>query len=124
MDNIKTKIKSFTDLNAWKEGHKLVLLIYKLTANFPAHEVFGLTNQMRRAVVSVTSNIAERFRRNTNRDKVQFYTMAHGSLMELQNKLVISRDLAYIKEDDFNFIAEKTITTSKLISGLKRVGSS
>ena len=115
------KIKSFTDLIAWKEGHKLVLLIYKHTNSFPSKENFGLTNQMRRAVVSVTSNIAEGFGRNTNKDKHQFYTMAHGSLAELQNQLVIARDLHYLERTEFNNIAEQTITVSKLLSGLKRI---
>ena len=68
-DNKKSKIKSFTDLYAWQEGHKLVLMIYKATEDFPSKEVFGLTNQMRRSVVSVTSNIAKGFGRNTNKDK-------------------------------------------------------
>ena len=59
------KIKSFTDLNAWKEAPELVMIIYKTTKNFPKDELFGLTNQIRRAVVSITSNITESFSRNT-----------------------------------------------------------
>ncbi len=66
------KIKSFTGLNAWKEGHKLVLLIYKETGNFPDKEIFGLVSQMRRCVVSVTSNIAEGFSRSTSKVKIIF----------------------------------------------------
>ncbi|MDO9509740.1 MAG: four helix bundle protein [Candidatus Magasanikbacteria bacterium] len=68
---VKT-IKSFTELNAWKEGHKLVLLIYKETENFPDKEVFGLTSQMRRCAVSITSNVAEGFSRITLKDKNNF----------------------------------------------------
>ena len=117
----KVKIKSFTDLFAWQEGHKLVLMIYKISESFPTKEVFGLTNQMRRAVVSVTSNIAEGFSRNTNKDKVQFYSMAHGSLTEIQNQLVIARDIKYLKKEDFDKIANQTITVHKLITGLKRI---
>ena len=64
------KIHNFTDLNVWKESHKLMLLAYKLTAIFPENEKFGLTNQMRRAAVSVESNIAEGFARNSSKDKV------------------------------------------------------
>jgi len=66
------KIKSFTDLNAWKEGHKLVLMIYKITNNFPDIEKFGLVSQMRRCVVSITSNIAEGFSRKAPKKKLNF----------------------------------------------------
>lgn len=72
------KIKSFTDSNAWKEGHKLVLEIYKITQGFPKEEQFGLTNQIRRAIVPFTSNIAEGFSRNSYKEKLRFYSMALG----------------------------------------------
>ena len=64
-----TKIKSFTDLNAWKEGHKLVLQVYKITSDFPQGEKFGLIDQMRRCAVSITSNISEGFSRKTKKEK-------------------------------------------------------
>jgi len=115
------KIKSFTDLLCWREGHKLVLMIYKITDKFPNKEIFGLTNQMRRCAVSITSNIAEGFSRNTNKDKCQFYYMAYGSLTELQNQLIIARDVKYLSLDNFKKIADKTVTVAKLINGLKRI---
>ena len=98
------KIKSFTDLNAWKEGHGLVLSIYKITKTFPADERFGLTDQMRRCSVSITSNIAEGFSRKTKKEKAQFFYMALGSVTELQNQLLIVRDLSYISKTDFKRI--------------------
>jgi len=109
------KIRTFTDLNAYKESHKLVLLIYKVTKDFPKEERYGLTNQMRRAVVSITSNIAEGFSRNTIKDKCQFYTMSQGSLLELQSQLLIARDLKYLINQTFNQIAQQSITVRKLI---------
>jgi len=115
------KIRSFTDLNAWKEGHKLVLMIYKISEIFPSKEVFGLTNQMRRASVSITSNIAEGFGRNTVKDKCQFYFMAYGSLTELQNQLIIARDIKYLNKENFKKVADQTIIVAKLINGLKRI---
>ena len=67
------KIRNFTDLIAWQEAHKLVLLTYKITNNFPQKEIYALTSQMRRAVISVTSNIAEGFSRKSSKEKIQFF---------------------------------------------------
>ena len=117
------KIKSFTDLIAWKEGHKLVLNIYEITNHFPSKETFGLTSQIRRCVVSITSDVAEGFSRRTTKDKIQFYTMAQGSLTELQNQLLITRDVGYIKNEEFQKLATQTIIVNKLLNGLKRIGA-
>ena len=114
------KIKEFTDLFAWQEAHNLVLMIYKITAAFPKEEIFGLVSQMRRSALSITSNIAEGFSRNTFPDKIHFYVMALGSLTESQNQLVISRDLEYISKDEFQELARQTIILSKMINGLTR----
>ena len=111
-------IKNFKDLNAWKEAHKLVLLIYKLSEKFPKKENFALSNQVTRAAVSITSNIAEGFARNSSKDKIQFYTIARGSLSELESQFVIAKDLGYIEKDELNNLEEKIVTVSKLISGL------
>ena len=112
------KIRSFTDLNAWKEGHKLVLEIYKITQRFPREEQFGLTNQLRRAVVSFTSNIAEGFSRNSYKEKVQFYSMALGSLTEVQNQLLVARDVGYLSKEEFDKIAETAVIINKITNGL------
>lgn len=118
MNQESGKIKSFTQLEVWKKGHKLVIGIYQLTQKFPKEEQFGLTNQIRRAIVSVTSNIAEGFSRKTYKEKIQFYSMALGSLSEVQNQLLIARDIGYISNADFQVIAEESVTISKLMNGL------
>jgi len=118
MNQESSKIKSFTDLNAWKEAHKLVLIIYQITRNFPKEELFGLVNQIRRAAVSITSNIAEGFSRSSYKEKSQFYAVALGSLTEVQNQLLIARDLGYITKDKFIEIANMTVTVNKLLNGL------
>ena len=118
MNEERKKIKSFTDLNAWKEAHKLVLLIYQITKTFPKDEQFGLINQIRRAVISITSNIAEGFSRNSYKEKSQFYSMSLGSLTEVQNQLLIARDLEYLSKDAFKDVASNTVTISKLLNGL------
>ncbi len=112
------KIKSFTDLHGWQEGHKLVLDVYKLTKGFPSEEQFGLTNQMRRSAVSITSNIAEGFSRKSKKEKTQFLYISLGSITELQNQLVIARDIGYLTKNDFKKIAENTVVVDKLINGL------
>lgn len=118
METIKKTIQSFKDLNVWQEGHKLVLEIYKITQNFPRQEQFGLTNQLRRAAVSLTSNIAEGFSRTSYKEKLQFYAMALGSLTEIQNQLQIAKDINYLSEKEFNSLSEMTVIVSKLLNGL------
>ena len=112
------KIKSFTDLEAWKEGHKLVLLIYKITVNFPKDEMYGLISQMRRSAISITSNIAEGFSRHSFKEKVQFYSITQGSLTELQNQLLIAKDVGFLDKNTFSTIAEQSIKVSKITNGL------
>jgi four helix bundle protein len=114
----KSKITSFTQLEAWKKAHRLVLGIYRDTGNFPAAEQFGLTSQLRRAVISITSNIAEGFSRQTKLDKIHFYHMALGSCTEVQNQLIASRDLRFLPKADFAKLADLSIEVHKLLNGL------
>ena len=118
MNQESGKIKNFTDLNAWKEGHKLVVNIYKLTKIFPKEELFGLTNQIRRASVSITSNLAEGFSRHSYKEKVNFYHMSLGSITEVENQLIIARDIGYISLEDFQKIENQLLTVNKLCNGL------
>ncbi len=116
--NNELRIKTFTDLNAWKEAHKLVLDIYTLTIRFPKDELFALVSQLRRAAVSITSNIAEGFSRDSYSDKKHFYVMAHGSLTEVQNQLIISKDVQYIDDVSFQKSYNQSVIVHKLLSGL------
>ncbi|MEK7066326.1 MAG: four helix bundle protein [Patescibacteria group bacterium] len=111
-------IKHFKDLMAWQESHKLVLSVYKATKLFPADERFALADQIRRCVVSVTSNIAEGFGRNSGRDKLQFYAISRGSLFELESQLLIARDLDYISGEIFKNLECQINFVSRLISGI------
>ena len=115
MDN---KIKTFRDLFSWSEGHKLVLLIYKITKTFPKNETFALVDQLIRAVVSITSNIAEGFGRHGIKEKIQFYYLAQASLAEVQNQVIIAKDVNYINNDQFNKIWDQTVVVHKLLTGL------
>lgn len=113
-------IREFTDLNAWKKAHEVVLLTYRLTKAFPNDEMFGLTNQMRRAAVSAESNIAEGFGRNTSKDKQHFFGIAKGSLLELQSQSIIARDLEYITEEEFQAMRDLLLNAIRLCAGLVR----
>lgn len=118
MNQESRKIKSFTDLETWQIGHSLTLEIYQLTKTFPKEEMFSLTSQLRRAVVSFTSNIAEGFSRQYYKEKVQFYSTALGSLTEVQNQLLVARDVGYVSNEDFRRLADKTVTLNKMTNSL------
>ncbi len=112
------KINTFTDLIVWKEGHLLVLSIYGITKLFPKEETYSIVDQMRRASSSITANIAEGFGRQTYREKVQFFYISKGSLAELNNFLLIAKDLHYINEKTFSEISEQAVVVEKLLQGL------
>ena len=112
------QIQHFTDLFAWQKNHKLVLEIYNATKSFPKKEMFGLTGQIRRAVSSITANIAEGYGRYHYKDKIRFYYIAKGSSTEVQNYLIIARDLDFINIEEFNRIKVISFEGYKLICGL------
>lgn len=118
--NAGKMIKSFTDLEARKESHKLVLMIYDTTDNFPSKEQFVLGAQIRRAAISVTSNIAEGFGRSTTKDKKHFFTMASGSIYEVKNQLIIARDRGYMPAGRFAEVAEQANCAHQILHGLLR----
>jgi four helix bundle protein len=87
--------KTFGDLTVWQKAHEFVLEIYRFTASFPKHEVYGLTTQMRRAAVSIPANIAEGFKKRGKADKAQFMNIAQGSIEECRYYLILAKDLDY-----------------------------
>jgi four helix bundle protein len=115
---MELKINHFTQLNAWKKNHELVLMIYKISEEFPAKENFGITSQIRRAVCSITANIAEGYGRYHFNDKIRFYLIARGSSMEVQNFLIICKDLNYINEEEYNKLKITSFEGYKLICGI------
>ena len=104
MNNKNKKIKNFTDLNAWREGHKLVMMIYKITKNFPKEELFSLIRVRKGGYPPIPSNIAEGFSRRSYAEKNQFYSITQGSNTELQNQLLIARDIRCLDKDNFDKI--------------------
>lgn len=115
-----SSIQTFKDLIVWQTWHQVVLQMYILTKTFPNDELFGLVSQMRRAAVSVTSNIAEGFSRSSGKEKVRFYSIASGSAIELQNQLLISLDVGYIVQKQYTEIEEKLLEVIKMLHGLSK----
>ncbi len=101
------KIKTHKDLDVWKESMALVKEVYKLTENFPKEETFGLASQMRRAAVSIPSNIAEGAARNSDKEFIQFLHVSLGSLAELETQLLLSRELGFAKDEKLNGSVEQ-----------------
>jgi len=117
---INEKIQNFYDLETWQKGHELVLDIYRTTKNFPKEELYGVVSQLRRAASSITANIAEGFERYHFKDKVRFYYQARGSVAEVQNFLLLSRDLGFITKEASVDLMEKASKARQLINGLIR----
>ena len=109
----------FEKLNAWQEARKLVVNVYQLLAKFPKTENYALCDQLRRAVVSVPSNIAEGTGRLAIKEQIHFLEIAYASLMEVYCQLQIAVDLGYITPEVLQIVKRKIFTTSKLISGLR-----
>lgn len=114
------KIESFEQLTVWQESQDLAVSIYSITRNFPKDEMFAITNQIRRASSSISANIAEGFGRQTSKDKIHFYVMAYGSLLEVKNFLYLSNKLAYLSDKDLGDLLQQCISCQKLINASKR----
>ena len=111
-DNVKT----YKDLLIWQKGIELVKLVYAGTEGFPNNEVFGLQNQMKRAAVSVPSNIAEGWGRNSTQSYIQFLRVARGSLFELETQLIIAKELNFISDIKFNELSNLITEESKMLN--------
>ena len=111
---------NYKNLEVYKESKALVVVIYGMIKQFPNEEQYALCNQLRRAVISIPSNIAEGSGRTSAKDQVHFFEMAYGSLMEISCQIDIAFDLGYISQDELNQVEEKVGTISALLSGLRK----
>lgn len=112
------RVFSFEKLIAWQKSRELALLIFKTTKKFPKDELFGLTSQMRRCSISISSNLAEGSGRNSFKDKARFSEIAYSSSLELLNQIILSLDFEYISEKEYLIIREKLTEVNMLIDGL------
>lgn len=118
MDEKKTL--SFEDLEVWQVSQAWAVEVYKVTRNFPDDERFGITSQIRRAVSSVSANIAEGFGRRTSKDKLHFYTIAYGSALETKNFIYLASKLEYIDDDTAPNLLAYAMSTQKLLNAYMR----
>jgi four helix bundle protein len=111
---------SYRDLSVWKRAHQLAVTVYRTTAAFPVSERYGLTTQIRRASVSVISNIVEGSARHGDRENVRFLRMAHGSVCEMQCQLLLSHDLEFLPTNRWKALDEDCQQLGKMLNGLMR----
>ncbi len=116
----KQPIRSYRDLEVWQRGVDLVERIYKLTPSFPSEEKFGLTAQIRRAAVSIPSNIAEGWGRDSTKEYVHFVRIARSSLFEVETQLIIAHRLGYLNEDALKTLLQETDVESRMLLSLIR----
>jgi four helix bundle protein len=108
----------YKELTAWQRSMDLVREVYRSTRSFPREELFGLSSQMRRAAVSVPSNIAEGKGRYSRKELIQFLYKARGSLMELETQIIIARDLDYLNEGAGQTLSTRTLEVTRILNGL------
>lgn len=106
-------------LDCWNESRKLAVNVYQLLKKFPIEERYALCDQLRRAVISISSNIAEGNGRISTKEQIHFLEIAFGSIMEVYSQLQLAVDLGYITDDDFNIVKPNISNTSRLVSGLR-----
>lgn len=114
------RINSFKDLIVWQKSHQLVLAIYSITKTFPKEEIFSLTNQVRRASVSIAANISEGYKKKTIPNKLNFINIAEGSLEELKYYIILSKDLKYIDEKNYEQLYNYAEEVGRLINGYEK----
>ena len=113
-------MKDFRDLKVWRKAHDLALDCYTLTANFPKNEIFGIVSQIRRAGSSIGANIAEGCGRGGNGEFQRFLQIAMGSASELENHLLLARDLHFLEHESHSQIELRVIEVKKMLAGLIR----
>src|SRR5258708_27529604 len=116
---MKTRFR-FEKLEVWQEARKINRTIYRLTRNFPRHEMFAMTSQIRRAAVSISSNIAEGSGRNSDKDFGHFLEQAYGSLMEVASTFFLALDEGYAKETDLEPLFDELERLAKPLASLNR----
>jgi four helix bundle protein len=113
-------LKNYKELKVWQKAYQLCIEVYRITRNFPKEEVYGLTSQVRRAAVSVPSNIAEGYGRRTVGEYIQALYVAYGSNCELETQILLSADLGFVKDEDLDKLQKDLGDVERLLKALIR----
>jgi four helix bundle protein len=113
-------VKDFRDLQVWQKAHRLVLAVYRVTASFPRHELYGLTAQLRRSSSSIAANLAEGCGRNGDAELARFCSIAMGSASELEYHLLLARDLNLLNAVDYTALATDTTEVKRMLTGFQQ----
>ena len=113
-------IKTYKDLEIWQIGKSVVKDVYQLTGSFPKEELYGLTSQMRRAAISIPSNVAEGFRRRHTKEYKQFLHIALGSCAELETQIIIAKELSYCNSGEDDICLDKLDHIGRMITSLSK----
>lgn len=113
-------LRTYKDLEVWQKAYELCLAFYRCSASFPREEIYGLTSQMRRAAVSVISNIAEGYGRRSRKEYVQLLNVAYGSLNEFEAQLMLAHDLSYLRDPDFLRLQDTLGQAERMLMALIR----
>ena len=118
MEKESIGVRTHKDLDVWKKSMSFVTQLYKVTATFPKEEIYGLTNQMRRAAISIPSNIAEGAARKSNKEFIQFLHIALGSCVEIETQLIISKNLKFMDDESFLELDRERDEIGRMLFGL------
>lgn len=112
------KLSSYKELIVWQKSMELARLVYAATKQYPKEEIYGLTSQVRRAAVSIPSNIAEGYARKSRKEYLQFYSIAYGSTLELETQLILAHDFGYVNDDSFLSIQKLVDEVSRMLHSM------
>lgn len=119
LEEVKNFVYGFEKLIVWQKSIELAKIIYSITSKFPRNETYGLSSQIQRAVVSISSNIAEGYVKYSSKEQIKFSEIAYGSLMEVLNQTIIAKELDYISEADYLIIRQNVEEISRMLNALR-----
>ena len=119
LEEVTNYVYSFEKLIVWQKSIELAKQIYSTTSNFPKEEIYGLTSQIRRAVISISSNIAEGYVKSSSKEQIRFSEIAYGSLMEVLNQVIIAKEIGYVSEVDYLSIRQNIEEISRMLNALR-----
>ncbi len=119
LEEVTNYVYSFEKLIVWQKSIELAKQIYSTTSNFPKEEIYGLSSQIRRAVISISSNIAEGYVKSSSKEQIRFSEIAYGSLMEVLNQVIIAKEIGYVSEVDYLNIRQNIEEISRMLNALR-----